>query len=179
MNHSLLSHYAQAYFSLGKEKNRIPSFHQDMDFLSQVFQNEPSLLSFLSSPMVTKVQKDQLLEENIKPHIDIATYGFIQVMIQKKVIRCFDEVKQNFDHLYHEDQGILEGRIYTPFTLAKTTIKKLERLFSEKYKKSVVFRVLIDKKVIGGMRIYIDDTLYDYSLDSKLNQVRNKLLVQD
>lgn len=179
MNHSLLKHYAQAYFSLGKEKNKIQVFAQDLDFISSVLKKEPELVKFLASPMVTKEEKNKLLDKNFKDNMDIATYGFIQVLIKKKVIAYFEEIKKAFDHLYHEDQGILEGRVYTPFDLSEATLKKLEEVFSKKYNKKVVFRVLIDKKVIGGMRVYVDDTLYDYSLDNKLNQVRNKLLVQD
>lgn len=179
MNHSLLKHYAAAFFSIGKEKNRIQTFQKDLSFFSDVFRKEPETVKFLSSPMVTKDEKDKLLEEAIKPYVDIASYGFLQVIIKKKVISYFPEIKENFDHLFHEDQGILEGRVYTPFELSEETLSKLSDVFSKKYQKKVVFKVLIDKKVIGGMKVYVNDTLYDYSLDSKLNQIRQRLVVQD
>ncbi len=179
MNRALLKHYAQAYFSLGKEKNKVDVFSKDMDFLFDVFQKSPDLIKFLSSPMINKIEKDTLLNNQIKPYIDVATLGFIQVLIRKKAIAYFDEIKIAFDHFYHEDQGILEGRLYTPFELSKETLNKIEQIFSNKYKKKVVFKTLIDKNVIAGMRIYVDDTLYDYSLDNKLNQVRNKLIIED
>ncbi len=179
MDHSLLKHYAQAYFSLAKEKNKIEVFHKDLNLISGVFKKNDEIIKFLSSPMVMKKDKDQLLENAFKKEVDIATLGFLQVLIKKKAIAYFDEMFKHFEHLYHEDQGILEGRVYTPFELSEATLHKLEEAFSEKYQKKVVFRVLIDKKVIAGMRVYIDDTLYDYSIDNKLNQVRNKLIVQD
>lgn len=179
MNHSLLKHYAQAYFSLGKEKNKIEVFNKDLDFISNVFKKVPHFIKFLSSPMIPKEDKDNLLKENFQPNIDIASFGFLQVLIKKKAIAHFDEIHSSFNHLYHEEKGILEGRVYTPFKISEATLKKLQISFSEKYHKQVVFKVLIDKKVIAGMKIYINDTLYDYSIDSKLNQIRHKLIIQD
>ncbi|MCR4698912.1 MAG: ATP synthase F1 subunit delta [Bacilli bacterium] len=179
MDHSLLKHYAQAYFSLGKEKNKVEVFHEDINLIYGVFQKNKEAAKFLSSPMVMKKDKDQLVDNAFKDKVDIASLGFLQVLIKKKAIAYFEEVYKHFEHLYHENQGILEGRVYTPFELSEDTLHKLEEVFSKKYQKKVVFRVLIDKKVIAGMKIYIDDTLYDYSIDNKLNQVRNKLIVQD
>lgn len=175
MNQSLLKHYAQAYFSLGKEKNKVDVFQKDMDFLCNLFHKTEGLVKFLSSPMVTKKDKEELLGKLVKDDIDIASFGFLAVLVKKKAISHFDEIKKAFDHLYNEEKGILEGRIYTPFNLSKETLERLEEVFTEKYKKKVTFRVLIDKNVIGGMRIYVQDTLYDYSIDTKLNQIKQKL----
>ncbi len=175
MNHSLLKHYAQAYFSLGKEKDKVEVFNKDMAFLCDLFHQTEGLVKFLSSPMIMKKEKEELLEKMVKNDVDIMTYGFIQVLIRKKAISYFDEIKKAFDHLYHEEKGILEGRIYTPFELSTETLERLEKVFTEKYRKKVTFRTLIDKSVIGGMRIYVQDTLYDYSIDTKLNQIKQKL----
>lgn len=175
MNHSLLKHYAQAYFSLGKEKDKVEVFEKDMNFISTLFSKTDGLVKFLSSPMITKKDKEELMTREIKSHVDIATYGFLIVIIKKKAISYFDEIKKHFDHLYRQNQGILEGRVYTPFSLSSQTLERLEEVFSKKYHQQVSFRVLIDKNVIGGMKIYVDDTLYDYSLDTKLNQIKNKL----
>ncbi len=179
MNHSLLKHYAQAYFSLGKEKGKVDILSQDMTFFSLVFKRNEGLVKFLSSPMITKESKDEILDKSIKGNVDILSYGFLQVLIKKKAIGSFDEIKKAFDHLYHQDKGILEARIYTPFHLSDETIKKLEEIFSGKYHQQVSFRQIIDKNVIAGMRIFVNDTLYDYSIDTKLNQIKRKLTIQN
>lgn len=178
MNHSLLKHYAYAYFSLGKEKDKVESFKNDLDFIFNVFNSETKTIKVLSSPMIEKEKKDSLLDI-LKDKIDISTYGFIQVLIKKNVIFYFEEIYKDFLHLYNEHIGIMEGRIYTPFPLSVESMTRLKKIFSKKYEKEVTFKVIMDKNVIGGMRIYIDDTLYDYSLDSKLDQIRNKLVVSE
>ena len=70
----------------------------------------------------------------------------------------------------------MEGRIYTSFPLSEETLKKTEEVFSKKYGRKVTFKVYIDKRILGGMRVYVNDTLYDYSLETKLNRIQDKLV---
>ena len=94
MNHSLLKHYAEAYYSLGKEKNKVETYYQDLTFVFDVFKKAPELEKFLSSPMILKEEKDKILEKNFKPYVDIACFGFLEVLVKKKVIAYFLEIKK-------------------------------------------------------------------------------------
>lgn len=173
-----LKHYAFALFDVGREENKVEAFYQDLLFLSDVVTKEPKLLKFLSSPMIPKAEKEKLLDDDIKDHVDIETLGFLKVLIKRKVISYFEEIKEDYIHLYRQSQGILEGRIYTSYPLSEKSLKRVEDTFSKKYGQQVKFKVLIDKRVLAGMKIYVEDTLYDYSLESKLNNIQDKL-VQD
>lgn len=179
MNNALLKHYAKAYFTIGIEKDRLETFNKDLEFIFSVFNKSNDFVKFLSSLMVPKLEKDELLNKVFKDNVDVATLGFLNVLIKKHLIQYFDQIKIEFAHLYSEHNQIIEARIYTPFPLSKEMNKKLEDIFTKKYHQKVVFKTLIDKKVIGGVKIYIQDTLYDYSLDSKLNQIRKKLIVNE
>ena len=97
-------------------------------------------------------------------------------MIKRKNVSYLPKISEQYGHCYNREHGILEGRVYTPFPLEENTLKKLEDIFSEKYDKKVTFKVILDKRVLAGMKVYVDDTLYDYSVDTKLNQVRDKVL---
>lgn len=174
---NLLKSYALALYSVAKEKNQIEEYLSDLLFLCEIFKRDEKLSKFLSSPMIEKKDKDMLLEENIKDHIHLPVYAFLNVLIRRKAIRYLPEITKEYRHHFNRENGILEGRIYTPFELDEATVSKVTDIFSKKYKKQVVFKVTIDTRVIAGMRIYVDDTLYDYSIDTKLNQVRDALLI--
>lgn len=178
MNKSLLKSYALAIYSVAKENNQIEEVKSDLDLVCKIFRNNPSLAKFLSSPMIQKADKDTMLEDSIKSEIHLSVYSFLQILIKRKAIQYLPEIDKEFLHHYNQEKGILEGRIYTPFDMTDETISKLERIFSDKYQKKVVFRTIKDKRVIAGMKIYVDDTLYDYSVDTKLNQVRDNLLIK-
>ncbi len=174
---SLLKSYALALYAVGKEHNQVEQYLSELSSLCTLFEKEGRLSKFLSSPMIEKKEKDRVLEETVKPMLSVPVYAFIQVLIKRKAIRYLPEIRNAYQHHFNREQGILEGRIYTPFALNPETLEKITVTFSEHYQKKVVFRVIEDRRVIAGMRIYIDDTLYDYSIDTKLNQVRDALLI--
>lgn len=177
MNKTLLKSYALALYHVGQEKNQVDEFLSDLVFLTGIFSRDKQLGKFLSSPMIEKEAKDKLLEDDIKNEIHLPVYAFLHVLIHRKAIQYIPDITKEYQHHYNAEKGILEGRIYTPFELSEKTLEEITSIFSKKYQKQVVFQVLIDKRVIAGMRIYINDTLYDYSIDNKLNQVRDSLLI--
>ncbi len=178
MDKSLLKSYALALYSIAKREDQIEKYSSDLSFLCELFQRDEKLAKFLSSPMIEKSAKDKLLEENLKGQISLPVYAFLAVLVKRKAIRYLPEIQKEYQHHYNKEHGILEGRIYTPFELSEKTLEKVTQVFSDKYQKKVIFHVILDERVIAGMRIYVDDTLYDYSIDTKLNQVRDSLLIE-
>lgn len=178
MDKGLLKSYALALYSIAKRDGQIEKYSSDLDFLCELFDKNEKLAKFLSSPMIEKKEKERLLEENVKDKISLPVFAFLTVLIKRKAIKYLPEIKAEYQHHYNKEHGILEGRIYTPFELSDKTLEKVTEVFSEKYQKKVIFHVILDERVIAGMRIYVDDTLYDYSIDTKLNQVRDALLIE-
>lgn len=176
MNKSLLKSYATALYSVAKENDNVEQVRNDLDFLCQIFKTNNDFVKFLSSEMILKVDKEKVLEKELKDKVSKQFYAFINVCIRRKVIKHMDAIKDLFLKVYNRDHGIKEGRIYTPFELDEKRIKELEDIFSEKFSSRVSFRTIIDKRILAGMKIYVDDTLFDYSLDTKINKVRDKLL---
>jgi F-type H+-transporting ATPase subunit delta len=178
MNQNLLKHYAIALFSLGKEQGKIETYLKDLEELSLVFEKTPEYLKILSSPKVTKKEKETSLDQHFASWLDQDVIAFIKVMIKKKAIYHFSDILKHYRECYNQEHGVLEGRIYTPFPLKKETLKRIEENFEKKYSQKVIFKVLIDKRVIAGMKIYVQDTLYDYSIDTKLNRIRDNLVYE-
>lgn len=178
MNKNTLKHYAKALFSYAEEKDKVTPIGEDLAFVSSVFAQNPELSAFLASPMVEKVKKEDLLAKCFKEHVNIALMGFLNVLIKRKMIKGIQIISDEYQHLLNEKMGILEGRIYSPYPLSQEDLEELSSVFSKKYDKKVVFRTIIDKRALAGMKIYVEDTLYDYSLSSKIDRIKNKLLSQ-
>jgi F-type H+-transporting ATPase subunit delta len=85
-------------------------------------------------------------------------------------------IQEDYRHYCNELNNIMEGIIYSAFPLTKDATAKITALFEDKFRKTVVFRNVIDKRVLAGMKIFLNDTVYDYSLDTKINTIKNRLL---
>lgn len=172
---SLIVGYAKAIYSIAKEDNRVDKYESDLKLLSTLLDSEGDFFKLLQSPNLSYDEKQSLIDKTIKDSISVEVLSFVKVLIKKKSLLCIDKIKDEYNHLKNIDNGIIEGRIYTPFELSKEILSSIEKEFSKKYKKDVCFKVFIDKNVIGGMRVYIDDTLFDYSLQNKLDTIKKSL----
>lgn len=52
----------------------------------------------------------------------------------------------------------------------------MEEIFSKKLNKKVTLITKIDHSLVAGLRVLIKDIVYDYSLDSRLNDAKTNLL---
>ncbi len=178
MDKSLFEHYAYALFSLSKDENKAEEYSKERRFLALLFEKNPDFLTFLSSPRVSSFDKEKVRKDALDPNLSKAVSGFIRIRGKRNALKHFAQIEAAYQHLYNEEKGILEGRIYSAYLLDDTQRKELESAFSDQYRKTVVFRQFVDKSLIGGRKIYVGDTLYDNSIDSRLEAVRQTLLKQ-
>jgi len=62
-----------------------------------------------------------------------------------------------FINLYNKEQGIIKGHIYTVEPLNVETIKILEESVSKKINKKVMLENKINKELIGGIKLEVED----------------------
>ena len=178
MANPILMHYGQALFEVGVDDNQVVPYLNDLVFLNQVFQKNIFFLRFLDSPMIEDSLKNQEIDTLLKAQVHVAVIGFLKILAKQKLCTHFPEIVDGYRHCYDESIGVLEGRVYSAFPLSDEELMKLQDAFSVKYSRRVQFRVILDKKVLAGMKIFIDETLYDYSLDTKINTIKKNLTYQ-
>lgn len=179
MNKSLLTHFAEALFQIAKEDNKVVDYGNDLSLLEGVFTANPDLVLFLDSPLISRNEKEKILNEAFSNSINKASLGFLKVLTYKGLVKGFPTINESYQHCYHRLMGILEGVIYAPYEISEIELRKIENIFSKRLSQRVTFKVLIDKKVLAGMKIYLEDTLYDYSVDTKLNNIKDRLTYKD
>lgn len=174
MDRALLMHFAQAIYSLSKEENKVDEVYKDLTFVNDVLNSNKDSLLFLASPTIDYDKKNELLKKHFS-NIDRNVFAFLTIVIKKHQIKYFSYIVDNYLKLSNIDKNILQGLLYTPFELDKDTISRLNEVFSKKYNKQVILKMIIDKKLIGGLKVLINDTLYDYSIENKIEVIKNNL----
>ena len=86
------------------------------------------------------------------------------------------EIRKIYDELIDKDENILEAKIYTPFKLSDSQLTAIKESFHKKTNKQIVAKEYIDKSLIAGLKIIIDGTLYEYSISSQLEAIKNHLI---
>lgn len=92
---------------------------------------------------------------------------------QRKVIKNFPRV---FRKIWMMQKGQVEVRLTLPYEPEDSEKSKLVKLLSGALDKEVILSLNVDKEVIGGMKIEMDDFIIDGTIQRSLEQLRTDLI---
>ena len=88
----------------------------------------------------------------------------------------FKRICDEFIHLCNVHLGIDEGIIYSTQSLNKEQIKGVEEIISKITNKDVELHNRLNSRLIGGIRVALNDRVYDNSIRHSLDNLKKQLL---
>jgi len=88
--------YARAMYDFSLKKNIMHQVTADFQNL-EVFLNEtPDLLEYLNNPLIAKEQKAELLDRTLKTQVNVETFKFLNVLVQRDRINLLQATIENY-----------------------------------------------------------------------------------
>ncbi len=178
MGKSSLS-YAKALFLLDKESQSVAVSKKELGELSAFLSSEDGeeLSSFLSSFALPYEKKLKVLSESVLSSLSSKNLiSFLKLLLSKSLFSELPHIERDYRTLANEYLGIDEGIVYSVKPLTKEGIEKIEKSLSKKRGNAVELENRIDPKLIGGVRVYVGNELYDQSIEGRVESLRAKLL---
>jgi F-type H+-transporting ATPase subunit delta len=97
-------------------------------------------------------------------------HSFLSDLSRKRKGNLKHRILREFSRLALAVQGRRVGEITTAHELDEETRKKIAKKYP-----NVVFEEKVDKEIIGGMIMEIEDTRYDGSIKTNINNLKNIL----
>lgn len=169
------SRYAESLFDLAKEENAIETYQKDIIKIQNVF-NDDVFVQFFSHVAVQDDDKINILKKSFQDQVSEYVLNFLMLLVKKRRMKYIRQICQHFQSLCNDYFGVKVGKVYSAFELTKEQIHKVEKAMSQKVGKKVQLHVVIDESLIGGIKVDIDNHIYDDSLSYKLESLRKELL---
>lgn len=173
MNKTSLN-YAEAMFSLAKEDGCVKEILENFQLFKNFFDDE--LKSFLCSYNIPKNTKKTLLKETLKDVFHKHFLNFLLVFVDSNKFKEYDFVFQKYEKFANEFLNIKVVEIYSANDLEKDIEKQLKDFFESKKDYTYVFKKHVNKDLISGFKLVIDDEVYDASLKNRLDKLKENLL---
>jgi len=170
-NRILSQRYAKALFELDPQG----SFDSDIRALSESFQGSPVLLQVMGDPMVAGSVKLQALHGALKSAPDFLL-RFLALLDDKRRLGYLPDILQEYLSLRARRNGQITGQVVSSVALAPEQISRLEQQLSSQLRLHCSLESSVDPSLIGGFTIQIEDTVYDCSVKSQLEGLRNRFL---
>ena len=168
--------YSESLFDLAIEENKLDDYLNDMKLVDEVLESDPQFVQFFSHVLIKDDVKCQLIDESFKGNINEYVLNFLKLLVKKRRIRYIGEIVKAFITLSHRHLGIEEGIIYSPYQLSTKEVQEIEQVMSKKENKKVTLKVRLDPSLVGGVKVEVNNRIYDGSIKNKVEVLKKELL---
>lgn len=177
MSNSIVAQrYAVALFEIAKEKNVLDTMAEEIRVVKEVFSSDEELNAFLKQPKITLQQKQHVLSDALA---GISEYikNTIMLMIERHRTDEIAHMAEDFVELCNEDKSVAEATVYTTRPITESEREAISSVFAAKVgKKTLRIENIVDRDIIGGMKLRIGNRIFDGTVSGKLNRLERQLL---
>ena len=101
--------------------------------------------------------------------------SFIDVIFDNNREKNLIQILNDFNTKCNDKQNILEGIIYSVIELNEEQISRIEQVISKKLDKKVELKNEINSSLIGGVKVVINDMVFDGSITNRIESLKNSL----
>lgn len=171
MANSISKNYAEALFSICMERNLLSEMQMQMKQIKDLILENNEIVTFLNSYLVSFIEKEEFIDKAFK-EFDADILSMIKILVKNHRSKYLIDVIDNFNSLINKEKGVLEGLLYSIYPLEKQKIKEIENAISKKENVPCELKNLIDKNIIGGIKVVINGHIYDGSIQNKIESMR-------
>ena len=171
----ITSRYSVALFSLKKDENQLIDSQVEIKELIKVLRENPDFLTLLDSSYKEFEEKEEIIDQVFKS-VDEEIVSLIKIIVRNHRAMYLIEIFEEFNSLVNEYRGVLEGLVYSTVPLSESELDKLNQKISEVEARQTELRNIIDPSLIGGVKVVINDHIYDGSIKHHIENMKLSLL---
>jgi F-type H+-transporting ATPase subunit delta len=171
---SAAKRYAQAVFSLGKERGTLDAWQSDLALLSTIV-SDGRTATFLTNPSVPAERKIAALESTLDATVQPETRNLAKLLIERDRTALAPEIAEIFADQLRAERGIAVAQVTTAERLTPDEQDLVRQKLETMTGKRIELAMKIDPEIIGGIIIRIGDQVIDGSVRNKLERLRSRL----
>jgi F-type H+-transporting ATPase subunit delta len=175
MNDSKISvRYSRALFESAIGKNILDNVNQDMILISEMCKI-PETRDFLNSPIIIPSKKTDILHKIFENNVEKITLSLLDLVVKNGRESFIPAIARVFIHETMKYKGITRSILTTAVKVDPNSKKQITEMISDVFKTKVEFEEVIDKDIIGGFILRVDDNYIDASIRNKLRKIKKEL----
>lgn len=171
----IVKRYSVALFRNAEQSGATDIVLADLRYVQKIIAESKDLRAMLSSPVIRKAAKTEVLREVFASNVSPLTMDFLSFLNSKGREAFLLEAISMFEEVYNQARAILnvvvesatvltsDVRENVVASMASITGKKIEPIFK------------VNKSLIGGLKIQVHDMCYDGSILSQLSALYAQL----
>jgi F-type H+-transporting ATPase subunit delta len=165
--------YARAVFELAQQEGHVEEWASRLSKVREVL-SDPEVVAVLTNPTIAREQRMSLI--SAEPHLfDKEATNLAKLLIESDRVRDVEDIVMEFQRLADEAAGRLRATVTTAVELAPKDRDRVASELSKRLGKEISLNVVVDPRILGGLKLQYGDRLVDASVATKLQQLRRRL----
>lgn len=143
----------------------------------ELFSQNADLQTVFSNPAIAHINKVKVLDGLIgKTKPSKTTANFLRILLKNGRLAELADINEKFESVLDERSGIVAAQITSARELPEDEKKDFEKELAILTGKTVTISYTIDTEIIGGVVTRIGSTVYDGSVKTKLENLKEQLI---
>jgi F-type H+-transporting ATPase subunit delta len=165
--------YAKALFDLALEGKVVEGVYRDMKNISLLCAMD-EVKAVISNPVIPVQKRKDAIIALAGDKAEKLTVNFIELMFSNGRGEFLAAAARNFADLTRRHRGIRQVTLTTAVPVSGELKEEMAALIAGKDAGTIEFNEHIDKSVIGGFILRVDDSYIDASVRNRLNKFRKE-----
>lgn len=176
LDETLAERYSEALYKMAHEAGKAGAQLKELKLVEATMQEHAQLRHALESPAVPREVKRNIAKALLQARVSQDTLHFLYLVIDKGREKYFPAMVRSFEKRLQADEGVIEARVEVPAPLDAATEAQVRQRLSTLTGKNVQMEVAVRPELIAGAVITVGDRLFDGSLQTQLEQIRERLV---
>lgn len=171
---SLYTRYANALLSIAIDEDKVDYYRFEIKNIRTAFLSDNGIINLLSSAFIDFNDKEEIINNIYKGNDNVL--NFMKIIVRNRRANVMIKIFNEFIKKCNETLNIKDGYVYSVRKLTEEEIEKIEDGISEKLASRVELENIIDEKLIGGVKVLVEDKIFDGSIKTKIEKLKESLI---
>lgn len=168
--------YGNALFELALEEGRLDELYEETVALVQILNDNEDLIKLLGHPKVSKEEKLKIVTSSFDGRVSDELTGLMAMVVEKGHVGQLTRILDYFIKQVKKEKNIGVATVASAVELSESQKQAIEkRLIETTVYDTMEIDYSVDKSLIGGLVIRIEDRVVDSSIKTKLENMSRTL----
>jgi F-type H+-transporting ATPase subunit delta len=168
--------YAHALLDAATKQHKADAVLEEFgDLVESVLKPNPQLAAFFANKTVNKEKKAELLRKLFTGRVSDLLANFLQVLNDHQRLELLGPILQAYIELNNERARRVVVEVRSAVPLLDRQRERLVNELRQSLRLEPVLDTRVDPDLLGGLVVRVGDWLYDASVKSRLESLRNQL----
>jgi F-type H+-transporting ATPase subunit delta len=171
--------YAESLIKAAEKQGAAEEILEELESLVQdVFRQEPLFETFLASYAIDRKVKAATMQSAFKDRSNPLFFNFLMILNQHDRLDLLRPILRAYRELNDERARRMRVQVRSASPLPEDQRERLAQELRATFRREPILEEQVEPDLLGGLTVRIGDWLYDASVRTRLQDIRNSLITR-